>query len=139
MPLPVFTLICNNMGRNNLLNDTHYTMVKHQMHPFLYITTTGALHRAAQERFQHSPKSISCLFKTVVEAITLQDLSLCKPLDVIIPILIWYYLRFNKIRSFSHFSKIAEEQLMGLLCLLMSLQRMHRYIGLIRASQLRMS
>lgn len=69
MPLAVFTLICNHMRKKNLLNDTTYTTVEHRMHIFLYITTTGASNRAAQERFQHSPESISRIFKTVLLAI----------------------------------------------------------------------
>src|SRR5437588_6057802 len=68
MPIEVFRILCGKMRHYNFLKDTKYTTVEHQLHIFLYITTTGASNRDTQERFQHSGETISRIFKLVLNA-----------------------------------------------------------------------
>ena len=71
MSLEVFQLICDRLREKNLLQDTRYTTVEHQLHIFLHITTSGASNLVAQERFMHSSETISRLFKKVLHAINM--------------------------------------------------------------------
>ena len=71
MPLAVFTSLCERLRSKNLLRNTRYTTVEHHLHMFIYITTTGGSNRVTQERFQHSPETISRIFKLVLNAINI--------------------------------------------------------------------
>ena len=71
MSLAIFTAICNQIRTKDLLQDTQYTTIEHQLHIFLFITTIGASNRGAQEHFQHSPETISRIFKQVLNAINI--------------------------------------------------------------------
>jgi len=71
MSLAVFTAICNQIRAKDLLQDTQYITVEHQLQMFLFIATVGASNRGAQERFQHSPETVSRIFKQVLNAINI--------------------------------------------------------------------
>ena len=69
MPLATFQCLCQNLRQKRLLKDNRYTTIEHQVHIFIFICTTGSSNRTTQERFGHSPETISRIFRQVVEAI----------------------------------------------------------------------
>jgi len=71
MTLAVFTSICTQIRARDVLYDTQYTTVDHQLHMFLFITTSRAANRGAQECFQHSPETVSRIFKLVLNTINI--------------------------------------------------------------------
>jgi len=103
MSLAVFTAICNQIRAKDLLQDTQYTTVEHQLHMFLFIATVGASNRGAQERFQHSPETVSRIFKQVLNAITSSQQNICKFHRQKQQIWLWFAQKFWKIQSSFHF------------------------------------
>jgi len=80
MPLETFNSLCQRLREAFLLKDNQYTSVEHQVHIFLFIATTASSNQTAQERFQHSPESISRIFKDVIAALNhLSSDYICHP------------------------------------------------------------
>jgi len=69
MELDVFEELCEQLRENDSLRDTKKSTVEHQVHVFLYIISTDASNRTAQECFRHLGETISRYFHAVLEGI----------------------------------------------------------------------
>ena len=69
MELEVFEELCEQLRSNGGLRDTKKSTVEHQVHVFMYIISTDASNRTAQECFRHSGETISRHFHEVLEGI----------------------------------------------------------------------